>query len=305
MIGQTAERRLDGERYLVTGASAGLGYFAAEQVAARGAEVVLAVRNLDKGERARAQILDRVPSANVELLRLDLADLDSIARAAQAIQDGPAVNGVLANAGVVGSARRQNTADGFELQVGTNHLGHFALIARLLPFFDEHATRMVHLGSISHRWARLSESALNAAPRYVNARAYATSKLAVMTFGFELARRLEESRSRAQSVVAHPGLSINDLAPTRGSVIRHPRRPNPLSYLPKNVVQGKDKGALPLVHALTEPLVYNGDYWGPGGWGQLTGYPALVSAKKKARDRDQAARLIEYSERATGVRLGI
>ncbi|MHA7238387.1 SDR family NAD(P)-dependent oxidoreductase [Arthrobacter sp. TMS1-12-1] len=293
---------LAGRRVLVTGGNAGLGYFACEQLAGAGAHVVLASRSADRAARAMAAIRGRYPDAEVSFQPLDLADLASVRAAAGTIAAGPPLSGLLANAGVVGSRRRQTTADGFELQFGTNHLGHYALIALLLPSLSAAGTRIVHLGSISHRWARLTPSSLQPSS-YSSARAYATSKLAVMAFGFELARRLDATGSHATSVVAHPGLALGMLTPERHGVAAHRAAPRWRQRVMDPVAQGKDDGAWPLVRAAVDPDVPNGAYCGPGGWFQLTGPPVVVPAERQARERNAAARLIDLSARLTGIEL--
>lgn len=293
---------LSGQRILVTGGNAGLGYFACEQLAGAGASVIMASRSKEKALRAIQAIHDRHPDAEVTFQRLDLADLSSVRTATDAIAAGDAVTGLLANAGVVGSAERRTTADGFELQLGTNHLGHYALIAGLLPALTDAGARIVHLGSISHRWARLTPTSLQPSS-YRNARAYATSKLAVTAFGFELARRLELTGSRATSVVAHPGFSLGMLTPDRPGVAAHKEASRWRQRAMAPVAQGKDDGAWPLVRAVADRSIPNGAYCGPAGWFQLSGEPALVPVKPHARDSTAASRLIDLSAALTGVPL--
>ncbi|MHA7281831.1 SDR family NAD(P)-dependent oxidoreductase [Arthrobacter sp. TMS2-4] len=293
---------LAGERILVTGGNAGLGYFACEQLAAAGAHVVMASRSADKAARAMDAIRGRHPDAEVSFQPLDLADLASVRAAAATIAAGAPLSGLLANAGVVGSWKRRTTADGFELQFGTNHLGHYALIARLLPSLSAAGTRIVHLGSVSHRGARLTPSFLQPS-LYSGARAYATSKLAVTAFGFELARRLDSTGSPATSVVAHPGLALGMLTPERRGVAAHRPAPQWKRRIMGRVAQGKDDGAWPLVRATIDRGIPNGAYVGPDGWLQLTGRPVLVSAQRHARERNAASRLIDLSTRLTGVDL--
>ncbi|WP_434993885.1 SDR family NAD(P)-dependent oxidoreductase [Arthrobacter sp. Ld5] len=293
---------LAGKRILVTGGNAGLGYFACEQLAGAGAHVVLASRSPDKAARAMDAIRGRHPGARVSFQPLDLADLSSVRAAAATIAAGAPLSGLLANAGVVGSRRRRTTADGVELQFGTNHLGHYALIARLLPSLSAAGTRIVHVGSISHRWARLTPSFLEPST-YSNARAYATSKLAVTAFGFELARRLDATGSPATSVVAHPGLALGMLTPDRPGVAAHRSASRWRRRIMERVAQGKDAGAWPLVRATIDRGIPNGAYCGPDGWFQLTGRPVVVPAQRHARERNAASRLIDLSARLTGVDL--
>lgn len=286
---------------VVTGASAGLGYHAAEQLAAKGHRVVLAVRNPERGAAAERSIRRHVDGADLAILHLDLADLTSVRAAAERLADLGPVHALLNNAGVVGSAERQETAQGFELQVGTNHLGHFAWTALTLPLLDQHAGRVVHLGSIAHRFATLDPRDPLATGRYEGHRQYARSKLAVMLFGFELAERLADAGSSVASVVAHPGLALDAAAPPRPDVA--PTRSEPAWMRAGSgwVAQGKDAGAWPLVHAAVGDGVRSGEYWGPGGPLQFAGAPAVVPARIRAHDRTAAARLWTASERATGV----
>lgn len=293
---------LSRHRVLVTGGNAGLGYFACEQLAAAGAAVVMASRSEEKAQAAIAAIRGRHPGAEVTFQSLDLADLTSVRACAVMVAAGPPLTGLLANAGVVGSAERRTTADGFELQFGTNHLGHYALTALLLPSLSAAGARIVHLGSISHRWARLTPSSLQPST-YRNAVAYATSKLAVMAFGFELARRLDLTRSAATSVVAHPGFALGLLTPERPRVAAHKEASEWRRRVMRRVAQGKDDGAWPLVRAVVDAGVPNGAYCGPNGWFQLTGRPAVVDAEPRARERNAASRLIDLSAEMTGIEL--
>ncbi|GAA4668983.1 SDR family NAD(P)-dependent oxidoreductase [Frondihabitans cladoniiphilus] len=290
------------KRIVVTGANAGLGYFVSEQLAAMGIRVVLACRDLGRAERAADSIRTRVPNADLEIVVADLADLSSLEEASAAIVAGGPVDGLVANAGVVGSRKRQKTRDGFELQFGTNHLGHFALISHLLPALTEsEAGRIVHLGSISHRWARLDLDDPMLVSGYHSYRAYSRSKLAVMSFGFELDRRLRASGSRVRSIVAHPGFALENLTEKRPGIVRRRWLPAPAVGFLRTFSQGKDQGARPLSYAATAPEVQSGEYWGPDGWFQLTGAPALVKAKKHARATKTAARLWNLSSRLTRV----
>lgn len=291
---------LSGRRYVVTGGTAGLGLHASRLLLERGAEVVLAARSPEKAATVIAELRARVPNARVEHQQLDLADLRSVEAAAERLAAGSPVQGLLANAGVVGSRARRETADGFELQFGTNHLGHFALVAQLLPWLEAGSARIVHLGSISHRWFRLRFDDLQSERRYDGASAYARSKLAVMLFGFELESRLRAAGSPASSLVAHPGFSWDELDAD------DPGWSRPFGGLARRaaatISQGKDAGAEPLVHALTAADAGGGGYWGPRGWFQLTGGPARTAAEPHARDRRAADALWRASEQATGLR---
>jgi NAD(P)-dependent dehydrogenase (short-subunit alcohol dehydrogenase family) len=292
----------DRRRVVVTGATAGLGYFSAERLVAAGHRVVLAARDAERAVRAADLLRDRVPGADVDTVALDLADLASVRSGAATIAAGGPVDGLLANAGVVGSRRRETTTDGFELQFGTNHLGHFALVSHLLPALEASGrARVVHVGSISHRWVRLDLDDPMMVSSYSGAIAYARSKLAVMTFGFDLDRRLREAGSTVSSLVAHPGFSWESLSDPRPPVVEPRRPPAVITSLMHTFSQGKEVGAEPLVHAIVGDDVGGGEYWGPAGWFQLTGSPARVPARRHARDGAAAARLWQVSAALTGV----
>ena len=294
--------KLDGRRIVVTGGNAGLGYFTCEQLAEAGASVVLAARSEQRARAAIASLRNRVPEAEVTYLPLDLASLRSIRLAADTLGSGAPIDGFVANAGVIGSSRYQTTTDGFELQFGTNYLGHYALTSMLLPAFHAAGTRIVHLGSISHRWARLAATSLDPG-RYRNYRAYATSKLAVMTYGFELARLLELAGRSATSVVAHPGLALSSLTPQREGLARSENSARPRRRAPRWVAQGKNEGAWPIVRAVADPALPTGSYCGPDGPFQLRGEPALVEPAPHAHDRNAASQLLDFSAAQTGIHL--
>jgi NAD(P)-dependent dehydrogenase (short-subunit alcohol dehydrogenase family) len=295
--------RQDGKTIIVTGANAGLGYFASEQLAAAGATVVMAARDEARGRAAMEAVRTTVPGADVRFQQLDLANLDSVRQAAEELAGLGRIDALLANAGVIGSRELQFTADGFELQFGTNHLGHFALIARLMPALTLSRSRVVHVGSISHRWVRPDFRRATVPAKYSSYRSYALSKLAVMSFGFELAHRLGAAGSLASSVVAHPGYARKYFTPDRPGLRLSQPATGRQRLLFGLVAQGKDAGAWPLVQAAAGDGVRNGDYWGPDGRLQLTGRPAVVAPKRNARERNAAARLIDLSEELTGVRL--
>ncbi|WIB76008.1 SDR family NAD(P)-dependent oxidoreductase [Curtobacterium sp. MCPF17_002] len=288
---------------VLTGASAGLGYHAAEQLAAAGHRVVLATRDTTRAAAAERSIRRSVHDADLAFLHLDLADLDSVRTAADELAqlEPDGVDAIVNNAGVVGAAEQRTTRQGTELQIGTNHLGHFAWTALTLPVLEQRAGRVVHLGSIAHRWARLDRSDPLGAGRYSSHRQYGRSKLAVMLFGFELAERLADAGSPVSSVVAHPGLSLDMLGPERPDIAPSRSEPAWTRAGQRLYAQGKDAGAEPLVHAAVAPGVRSGEYWGPSGWMQLRGRAAVVRAEPRAHDRTEAARLWTASERASGV----
>lgn len=301
---------LRGRHVVVTGGTGGLGYWASEQLAARGASVVIAARSPEKGAAALASLERHVPGADARFVRLDLADLASVETAAAELAALPPIDALIANAGVLSSDGRQLTADGFEAMIGTNLLGHAALIGRALPrMLDQGrapgrpAPRIVSLGSISHEFFRLDLDDLQSERgRFREFRTYGRSKLAVMTFAFELDRRLRAAGADVASLVAHPGFAVDELTPSR-DILPTPKTAGALVRAGYRIgAQGKDAGALPLVAAAVDPRSAGGQYWGPSGWRQLKGRPAIVAAKPYARDRAIAERLWAATEELTGIR---
>ncbi|MCS5719218.1 SDR family NAD(P)-dependent oxidoreductase [Herbiconiux sp. CPCC 205763] len=294
---------LTGRTFVITGGTGGLGYWASEQLAAAGGTVVIAARNAERGAAALRSLSAQVPAADARFVRLDLADLSSIADAAAELSALPRVDALIANAGVLASHGRQTTADGFEAMIGTNFLGHFALIGRMLPALLAQPTpgRIVHLGSISHEFFRLDLDDLQSeAGRFREFRTYGRSKLAVMTFGFELDRRLRLAEAPVASLVAHPGYSVDELAPRRDILPTPKSAPALLRPGYRVIAQGKDAGAWPIVAAATDAAAAGGQYWGPAGWRQLKGRPAVVGAKPYARDPAIARPLWAAAEHLTG-----
>jgi NAD(P)-dependent dehydrogenase (short-subunit alcohol dehydrogenase family) len=297
----TSEQIADqhGRVAVVTGANSGLGLETARELARHGAHVVLACRNAEKGARALSEIEDSAPGAQLELAELDLgslASVESFAEGFRASHDG--LDLLIDNAGVMAPPRRQ-TADGFELQLGTNHLGHFALAARLIGALEgREDARVVTLSSGMHKVGRIDFDDLQSTRRYNRWRAYSQSKLADLMFALELDRRLRAAGSEVKSVAAHPGYSATNLqsaaAPPLDRLMMQAANPF--------LAQGADRGALPTLYAATFPGLAGGSYVGPDGFGELRGHPHLVTPSRAARDEDVAARLWSVSEELTGVR---
>ncbi|MFB9684930.1 SDR family NAD(P)-dependent oxidoreductase [Amycolatopsis plumensis] len=281
-------------RVLVTGGNAGIGYFAAEQLASAGADVVIGSRDPAKAQAATASIRSRVAGAKVGHVRLDLADLASLE------PDVGVLDAVLCNAGVALDAPpRRETADGHELMFGTNHLGHFALIARLRPVLAP-AARIVTMGSFAAKSAHLDFADLQSSCDYHPKRAYERSKLAQMLFALELDRRLRAAGSAQLSVLAHPGGALDSLTPSRPPV--HTRTTGAwLRGLPaRMLLQGKDAGARPAVRAVLDPDVEGGQLWGPRVFG-LRGRPRPERRWANLADDTAAARLWTESVALTGL----
>ena len=274
-----------GRTVIVTGANSGLGEATARALAAKGARVILACRNIAKAEAAAARM-----TGSVEVGRLDLADLSSVRAFATA---APGVDVLINNAGVM-AIPKQRTADGFEMQIGTNFLGHFALTGLLLPKISD---RVVTLSSRVHTIARIDPDDLNFTRRtYRPWAAYSQSKLADLMFAYELHRRLAAQGSSVRSVAAHPGYAATELQGHTESVLDRV-----LALGNRLAAQSADLGALPTLYAATMPDVAGGDYYGPDGIGEMRGRPRRVGSSKASKDTRVATRLWDRATELTGV----
>jgi NAD(P)-dependent dehydrogenase (short-subunit alcohol dehydrogenase family) len=284
---------------IVTGANSGLGLITARELARHGATVVIACRNLEKGERAAAEIHAAVPGAELQVSELDLADLASVrAFAGRVESERERVDLLINNAGVMAPPRRL-TADGFESQLGTNHLGHFALTGLLLKrLLAAPAPRVVTLSSAAHRAGRIKLDDLQSERRYNNWLAYCQSKLANLMFCFELQRRATAAGSALLSLAAHPGYAATNLQ-TAGPTRLHEKALGMLGNLV--LAQSADNGALPTLYAATKPELPGGTFVGPSGIGEVRGPPHVVSAAGRAYDETDWRRLWDASEQLTGV----
>ena len=282
-----------GRLAVVTGANTGLGFETARVLAARGASVVLAVRDIEKGKRAAARIAGTAPGADVTVQPLDLTCLDSIRAAAGELRARhPAIDLLINNAGVM-FPPKQTTVDGFELQFGTNHLGHFALTGLLLEqMLPVPGSRVVTISSLAHRLrARINFGDLQSERSYRRVAAYGQSKLANLMFTYELARRLSGAGTTI-AVAAHPGLASTEL--TRNS-------PAASAALARLISQKPAMGALPTLRAATDPGVLGGQYYGPGRLLGARGYPEPARSSGQSRDTALQRRLWTASEELTGV----
>jgi NAD(P)-dependent dehydrogenase (short-subunit alcohol dehydrogenase family) len=292
-----------GRTVLVTGANSGIGFHQALELARRSAHVLLASRNAGRGRAARAAIMGELPAASVELVCLDLADLDSVRRLADQLLDRAGeLDLLINNAGVMGVPHRQTTVQGFELQFGTNHLGHFALTIRLLPALLRcPGSRVVTVSSLNHRMGSIRLDDLQSEHGYGPWRAYNQSKLANALFTLELDRRLRAARAVTISVGAHPGYSHTELqyhGPRLGGGGISARA---LGLVTRFAAQPAAHGALPVLRAATDPQAHGGDYYGPSGPGEIRGSPRKVHYAKTAHDEQLASRLWQASEALTGV----
>ena len=286
-----------GRTAIVTGATSGLGYDTAAVLAEKGAQVVLAVRNLDKGREAVDRIKAASPNAVVTLQELDLSSLDSVRRAADDLRAAhPRIDLLINNAGVMYVPTRETTKDGFEMQFGTNHLGHFALTGLLLDHLTSvDGSRIVTVSSVGHRiLAHIHFDDPQFSRKYNRVEAYGQSKLANLLFTYALQRRLQAKGAPTVALAAHPGFSDTELM-----------RYLPTKFIPdvvwKVATQPAAKGALPTLRAATDPDARGGQYYGPDGLGEVKGNPKVVGSSAQSRDEDVQRRLWALSEELTGV----
>jgi NAD(P)-dependent dehydrogenase (short-subunit alcohol dehydrogenase family) len=277
--------RQDGRTFVVTGANSGIGLEASRALAAAGARVVVACRDTAKGEHAVAEL-----DGDFDVRRLDLADLASVRSFAEGLDRD--IDVLINNAGVM-AVPRSKTTDGFEMQLGTNHLGHFALTGLLLGRVRD---RVVTISSGAHRIGRVNFDDLQSERRYQRWTAYGQSKLANLLFMMELQRRLDAAGSSLRSVAAHPGYAATGLQSHTQSV-----QDQIMSVANLVLAQSAAMGALPTLYAATED-VPGAAYAGPGGLLEQRGHPQLVNMSGAAKDPEAASRLWEASEELTGVR---
>jgi NAD(P)-dependent dehydrogenase (short-subunit alcohol dehydrogenase family) len=290
--------RQDGRTAIVTGANSGIGFHAARYLAAAGAKVVLACRNAEKGATAVAEIQSETPGADVTVAPLDLASLKSVREFADRFRAAnDSLDLLINNAGVFGP--RRVTEDGFELQFGANHLGHFALTGLLIGAVEgREDARVVTVSGGAYRFGRINFDDLQREQSYGRWRVYGQSKLANLLFMFELDRWLRASGSTVRSLAAHPGLAATNL-PYASAPGRFQRFV--ITVMNRLLAQSAEMGALPTVYAATYPGIEGGTYIGPGGFFGMHGYPTKDGTTPAARDKEVAARLWQVSEELTGV----
>lgn len=278
---------------IVTGANSGIGYETALELAKKEATVVLACRTLAKAEEAKSKILQISPSAKLEPMEMDLASLASVKRFAQKFQEKfDQLDLLINNAGIM-MPPYQVTEDGFENQLGTNYIGHFALTGLLLPLLTQTpGSRVVSLSSLAHRWADIQFDDLHFEKGYNKQKAYGQSKRACLMFAYELQRRLTEAGHDTISLAAHPGVSKTNLDRFFPAIIR------PLGTL---FLQNQRKGALPTLFAATAKELNGGEYIGPDGFKEMRGHPKIVDSDEGSKDKNLAERLWKVSEEMTDV----
>jgi NAD(P)-dependent dehydrogenase (short-subunit alcohol dehydrogenase family) len=288
-----------GRLAIVTGANSGIGYQTARHLSRAGATVIVACRNREKGEAARAKIVAGNATAKVEVRALDVADLDSVRRfASEFLNENKPLDLLINNAGVMSIPERRTTPQGFETQFGTNHLGHFALTGLLLPaLLRRPNSRVVTVASLAHQRGKLNFDDLNAERGYDPRGAYQQSKLANLVFGLEFDRRLRARSAETASMIAHPGVALTNIVSGMGSGLKA----RILNALLPLVAQSDDRGSWPLLYAATSPEAHGGGYYGPDGIAEVKGTPVEVKPKRHALDTAAGKRLWDISETLTGV----
>lgn len=296
---------LTGRRAVITGVTGGLGLATAIELARHGAELVVTARDTDKATGAVEQITAAVPEAFIDIVSLDLADLTDVRRAADEVATTyDRIDILVNNAGIMAPPKR-TTADGFELQIGTNHLGHFAWTATLWPVLKRSEARIVTVSSLAHTRAHSidlrSVTSQGSPRRYSRWRSYSESKLANLSFALELDRRAKAAGLAVTSVGAHPGISSTNLTKTGVGISGNPLSGIAMHQLTRVISQSAEAGAQPLLMAATDPSLTGGEYIGPRSLGGTRGRPAQVSTSASAHNEALATTLWQASESATGV----
>ena len=286
----------DGKTILITGANSGLGLEAAKILSTKGAKVIMAVRNLDKGNQAAKTILSEYPNAQVDVMQLDLADLESVRKFADEFKSKyTQLHILINNAGVMWPPRRESTKQGFESQFGINHLGHFALTGYLLDMLKNTPnSRIVNQSSLAHTMiSKLNFDDLNWEKSYNKNKAYAQSKLANLLFTYELDRKLKESGNGCISVACHPGVTATNLFRSSNSLV---------NWGSGLIGQRVEIGTLPMLRAATEEDLKGGEYYGPKGFMGMSGYPKIVRSTQTSHNIELARKLWQLSEQLTQVK---
>ena len=299
---------LAGGLALVTGASDGIGFHIAARLARAGAEVIMPVRNQAKGEAAAQRIRERIPNAKLDIRALDLASLESVAGlTGEMLREGRPVNIQINNAGIMTPPNRQLTGEGFELQLATNHLGHFALTARLLPLLRAGGARVTTQVSVAANRNAVRWDDINWAQGYNPMKAYSSSKIAVGLFAMELHRRSATEGWGIRSNLSHPGVAATNLLSAQPQMGRPKDTPQVKlirALSRRGILAGTaESAALPAVYAATSPDAKGGHFYGPGGFQHLRGAPTEQALYSRLRSPEDGHTLWELSERLVGVKV--
>ena len=292
--------------FVITGANSGIGFEAARALAQRGATLLLACRDRSKAEEAAKQLRAESPRAAISADALDLASLESIRAFSQRAREKfPTVHVLINNAGVMALPKRQ-TADGFEMQLGTNHLGHFALTGLLLPsLLQAPGARVVTVSSMLHRRGKMHFDDLQSERAYSKSGAYGQSKLANLLFAYELQRRLAKAGKEAQSLACHPGYASTNLQSAGPKMTGSAFNALMMRVSNSLLAQSAAMGALPTLYAATAAEAHGGDFIGPGGFLEMRGWPQKLTSSAASLREDDAARLWDVSETLTKVRFAL
>jgi len=279
---------------IVTGSSSGIGYETAHVLASKNATVIIAVRNLEKGNAAADKIRSEHKNADVKVMELDLANLESVRNFGSVFKGNYIRLDLLINNAGVMMPPYSKTADGFELQFGTNHFGHFTLTGLLIDLIlKTENSRIVNVSSAAHKSGKIDFSDLNWEKRkYKKMQSYGDSKIANLYFSYELQRRLNRAGSNTIAVASHPGWTATELQRHVGFV----------NFLNRFFAQDIEMGALPTLYAATALDVKSGDYYGPSGWQEMKGYPKKIGSNELSHDTEIAEKLWAVSEEITGIR---
>lgn len=292
---------LTGKVIIVTGANSGIGFEAAKEFARKGAQTILACRNMEKAESALAEIKAEIPDASVEIMQLDLASLASVRQFAETFKAKYSQLDVLANNAGIMMVPYGKTEDGFERQFGTNHLGHFALTGLLLDtLLATPGSRVVNVSSMGHRMGKIDFDNLmyDDGNGYSSPSAYGRAKLANLLFTYEMQRRLESAGETTLALAAHPGTSNTNLA----NHLMQSWYAKLLMPVMMGMSQTSAMGAMPTIRAATDPTAKNGQYYGPSGFMEQRGYPVVVGSNDASHNLEDARRLWEVSEELTGIK---
>lgn len=293
---------LSGKVIIVTGSNSGLGYESAKAFAEKGAEVIMAGRSAERGEEARASILKDFPEARIDVMILDMVDLGSVkAFSLEFKKKYDRLDVLMNNAGIM-TTPYFRTKDGFEGQMGTNHLGHFALTAHLIDLLKKtKGARVVNVSSNAHKAGKMDFDNLlfEEGKGYSPMKAYGRSKLSNLLFTYELQRWFDENGIEAIAVAAHPGFSETNLVRYIDKKLAYRIFKPLVSFM----AQSAAMGALPQIRAAVDPGVIGGEYYGPSGMGEMKGYPVRVRSNGKTHDREAARKLLVVSEELTGVKI--
>ncbi len=291
---------LSGKLIIVTGGNSGLGYESVKAFADKGAKVVLASRSVEKGEAAKKKILAQITNGTITVMQLDLMDFSSIKNFVSKFKEQYKRLDILMNNAGIMTVPYGLTKDGYESQIGTNHLGHFLLTGLLIELIiNTHESRVVNVSSSAHKYGKMDFRNLlfKNGKDYSPMKAYARSKLANLLFTYELQRLFKAKNINSIALAAHPGFSHTNLGRHLESKLWY-RLLRPLIEL---IPQSAAMGSLPQIRAAVDPLVKGGEYYGPGGFTEMSGHPVLVKSNRTSHNREDAKKLWELSEELTGI----